>query len=162
MDRAYLKQECPLAFVVLAWLIYAGGIGFFIFERQFVPAGVFVVLAPALMWAYIRWFPSISRFMGYGRVDDKAAGPIPSNGAADVTLYTALGCPFCPIVRRRLVALQAQLRFQLHVVDVTARPDILTRKGIWSVPVVEVGGRTWVGHATSEQLVGLLAKQKAA
>jgi Glutaredoxin and related proteins len=156
MEKRLLKQECPLAFVVLAWLMYVGAIPVLAFQRQWLLLAVWIVLAPALMWAYIRWFPSISPYMGYGRLDDRPAVAV-ATSPVDVTVYTAIGCPFCPIVKRRLTQLQPKMGFQLHDVDVTARPDILTRKGIWSVPVVEIGDRRLVGHATSEQLANLIS-----
>jgi|GEM_PF-698588 len=152
--KTLLKQQCPLAFVVLAWVLYIGGSIALVFTRQWIIVGTWIVLAPVTMWAYVRWFPAISPLMGYGNVDDVAAVPAPST--ATVTLYTALGCPFCPIVARRLHELQANMGFALREVDVTARPDILTRKGVWSVPVVEVGDLRIIGHATSEQLVAFI------
>lgn len=153
--RPLLKQECPLAFVVLAWSMYIGGTGLLLVLRQWFLAATWIVVAPATMWAYIRWFPAISPWMGYGHVDDVPA--VPAVSAATVTLYTALGCPFCPIVQRRLHDLQTTMGFALREVDVTGRPDILTRKGIWSVPVVEVDDRRLVGHATSERLAAFIA-----
>lgn len=155
--KPLLKQECPLAFVVLAWVMYVGGTGILLALRQWIIAGTWIVVAPATMWAYIRWFPAISPWMGYGHVDDVLA--VPTVSAATVTLYTALGCPFCPIVQRRLHDLQPTMGFALREVDVTGRPDILTHKGIWSVPVVEVGDRRIVGHATSERLAAFIAGQ---
>lgn len=156
MEKALLKQECPLAFVVLAWTMYIVGIpALFILGRVGMML-TWIVVAPAAMWAYIHWFPSIARYMGYGRLDDRpAALAIPA--PVDVTVYTALGCPFCPIVKRRLAELEPRLGFRLREVDVTARPGILISKGIWSVPVVEVGDRRIVGHSTSEQLANLIA-----
>ena len=47
--------------------------------------------------------------------------------------------------------------FTLEVVDLTLRPQLLAKRGIRSVPVVEVGGRRLVGNATSEQLAALIA-----
>lgn len=153
--KPLLKQECPLAFVVLAWSMYIGGAGLLLILQQWFLAGTWIVVAPAAMWAYIRWFPAISPWMGYGHIDDVPA--VPRLSAATVTFYSALGCPFCPIVKRRLHDLQTTMRFALREVDVTGRPDILTRKGIWSVPVVEVGDRRLVGHATSERLGAFIA-----
>ncbi|HEX9100127.1 MAG TPA: glutaredoxin family protein [Candidatus Dormibacteraeota bacterium] len=153
--KTLLKQECPLAFVVLAWVMYIGGTVGLVVMRQWILAGTWIVLAPVTMWAYVKWFPAISPLMGYGSVNDVPA--VPARSTATVTLYTALGCPFCPIVTRRLRELQPKMGFALREVDVTARPDILTRKGVWSVPVIEVGDRRIVGHATSEQLGALIA-----
>lgn len=154
-EKALLKQECPLAFVVLAWAMYIVGIPVLFLLGQVGTLLLWIVLAPAAMWAYIHWFPSISRFMGYGRVDDRPAAT-GTRSPVDVTLYTALGCPFCPIVKRRLNELEPKLGFHVREVDVTARPGILISKGIWSVPVVEVGERLIVGNATSEQLANLI------
>ncbi len=156
MEKTLLKQECPLAFVVLAWIMYIAGIPLLFVLGQVGMMLAWIVLAPAAMWVYVRRFPSISRFMGYGRVDDRPA-TLATRAPVDVTVYTALGCPFCPIVKRRLTQLEPKLGFHLREVDVTARPGILISKGIWSVPVVEVGDRRIVGHATSEQLAGLIA-----
>lgn len=153
--KSLLKQECPLAFVVLAWSMYIAGAGLLLILRQWLLAAAWIVVAPTTMWAYIRCFPAIAPWMGYGRVDDVPA--VATLSAATVTLYTALGCPFCPIVQRRLRELQTTMRFDLREVDVTTRPDILTRKGIWSVPVVEVGERRLVGHATTERLAHFIA-----
>lgn len=150
-----MKPECPLAFVVLAWGMYIVVIPLLAVARLWVVLPVWIVLAPLMMWLYIRFFPSLAWYMGYGRVDDRPALVTPSH--AQVTFYSALGCPFCPIVKKRLVHLKEAMGFELKEVDVTARPDILTRKGIWSVPVVEVDGRTVVGHATSEQLASFIA-----
>mgnify|MGYP005848395887 CR=1 FL=1 len=77
-------------------------------------------------------------------------------GGTSEAAYTALGCPFCPVVKRRLLALQSQLGFELTELDVTARPGLVTAKGIMSVPVVEVGETRLVGNATSEQLARLI------
>lgn len=154
-DRPLLRQECPLAIVVFAWALYFVMVPVFAFAQQWLLLGAWIVLAPASMWLYIRGFPQISRFMGYGSVADAPAQA--ANASVDVTLYTALGCPFCPIVQRRLHELQPKVGFRLREVDVTARPDLLTRKGIWSVPVVEVGASRLVGHATSAQLADLIA-----
>lgn len=62
-----------------------------------------------------------------------------------MTLYTAVGCPFCPLVKQRLLALQVQMGFELEEVDVTLKPDLLIAKGIRAVPVVEVGEQRVVG-----------------
>ena len=156
MEKALLKQECPLAFVVLAWTMYIAGIPVLFALGQVGLMLGWIVLAPVAMWAYVHWFPSISRYMGYGRVDDRPAA-LAARTNAEVTVYTALGCPFCPLVKRRLTALEPRLGFHLREVDVTARPGILISKGIWAVPVVEVGDRRIVGHATTEQLADLIA-----
>ena len=151
-----MKQQCYLAMIYLNWIVLAGVLGFFIFKGFYVLALAWLALLPLAMWAYIRVFPSLSQFMGYGRVDDQPAqrlGRVP----AKVTLYTALGCPFCPVVKRRLMALREQMEFSLEEVDVTLDPGLLIAKGIRAVPVVEAGDRRLAGNATSEQLAELIS-----
>lgn len=105
---------------------------------------------------YIRWFPRLSRWIGYGSVADEPVEAISRPSATQVTLYTANTCPFCPLVRDRLQRLQQELRFELHEVDVTFRPGLIRSKGFRAVPVVEIDGRHVVGNATSAQLAEFL------
>jgi glutaredoxin len=147
--------------VWLTWLglpLLAAVVGF-----RFGAAAGLIVLAVGIIGQliYVRWFPHISRAMGYGSVTDTPAAGIPTGGTVpDVTLYTANVCPFCPIIRRRLAELQQQSRFQLREIDVTFRPDIVRAKGLRSVPVLEVNGRLVVGNATSAQIAELLASAR--
>jgi hypothetical protein len=60
-------------------------------------------------------------------------------------------------MEERLLALQSELGFPLRTIDVTARPDILARTRIRSVPVVEIAGVRHVGNLTSRQLAELIA-----
>ena len=106
-------------------------------------------------WAYVSAFPNISHYFGYGRVDDQRTRQV-APVSLPVTFYTAVGCPFCPLVERRLLALQKQMGFELKKIDITLRPQLLMEKGIRAVPVVEAGGRRLVGHATTDQLAALL------
>jgi len=94
--------------------------------------------------------------MGYGRLDDQ---PARNQGHAriKVRLYTALGCPFCPVVKRRLMALRETMEFSLEEIDVTLKPGVLMEKGIRAVPVVEAGGRVLGGNATSHQLAEMIS-----
>ena len=150
-----MKQECPLALVYATAALYVVGAVFFLRRGDYLAAALWLVGVPLAQWAYIRAFPAISRFVGYGRVDDRPAetrGPAP----VKVTLYTAVACPFCPIVRQRLEALQAEMDFELEEVDVTLNPGRLMAKGVRAVPVVEAGDRLIVGHATSQQLAALI------
>lgn len=153
-----MEQRCYLWAVWLTWLglpllaVVAGlRIGWL--------AGGFVLLVGVVgQMLYIRWFPSLSRWVGYGSVAD-----VPATSASAlarpslrVVLYTANVCPFCPIVKRRLTDLQQRMGFELEELDVTFRPEIIRAKGLRSVPVVEANGRLLVGNATSEQLATLL------
>ena len=153
-----MEQRCYLWAVWLTWLglpllaVVAG------LRIGWLAAGFVLLVGVVGQGLYIRWFPSISRWVGYGSVADvpatsalALAGPSPR-----VILYTANVCPFCPIVKRRLTDLQQRMGFTLEELDVTFRPEIIRAKGLRSVPVVEVNGRLLVGNATSEQLAALL------
>jgi len=151
-----VKQQCYMAMIYLNWIVLAGGVGFFIFRGFYVLALVWLALVPIAIWAYIRVFPSISQLMGYGRIADQPA-QTSTHVPTKVTLYTALGCPFCPVVKRRLMTLREQMNFSLEEVDVTLKPGVLIAKGIRAVPVIEAGNRRLAGNATSEQLAELIS-----
>jgi predicted DsbA family dithiol-disulfide isomerase len=95
--------------------------------------------------------------LGYGRIVDEAAEAA-GNAPAKVVLYTALGCPFCPLMEQRVEDLRKQMGFTLEKIDVTLRPDLLTAKGIRSVPVVEVGARLLFGLVTTKELAAAIAE----
>jgi glutaredoxin len=157
-----MKQQCYLAAIYLNWLLLVGGVGYLLFTHRYSFAIAWLIALPLVLWAYIRVFPSISQAMGYGSIDDRPAREANrpesrrSDSAVKVRLYTALGCPFCPIVERRLQALRENVGFEIEKIDVTLRPDLLASKGIRAVPVIEVGERRMEGNATSEQLSELI------
>jgi glutaredoxin len=142
--------------IYLNWVVLAGGLALLLLKGYYVFALLWLVLIPLAMWVYVRIFPSISQVMGYGRIEDRPAQRL-KTVPAKVTFYTALGCPFCPVVKRRLAALREQMEFSLEEVDVTLKPGVLMAKGIRAVPVVEAGGRLLTGNATSEQLAELIS-----
>jgi len=122
-----------------------------------VAAAVVLLVGIAGQVLYIRWFPHMSRWMGYGSVADSAPAPAAMPVALPrVTLYTANVCPFCPIIKRRLADLQRQFPFELEEFDVTFRPEIIRAKGLRSVPVLEANSRQLVGNATSAQIADFL------
>ena len=156
-----MKQQCYLVNVWSTWLLLPVlAIGMGIYAGWL--AGLVVLVAGVFAQIYyIRVFPRVSRWLGYGSVEDVAAESASQpQTASRVTLYTASVCPFCPIVKRRLIELQRSLRFELVDVDITFQPSLIKEKGIRSVPVVEMDGRYWVGNATSAQLLGFLTKTK--
>ncbi len=153
-----MEQRCHLAAVWLTWLglpLLAIVVGV---RVGWAAAGVVLLVGVVAQILYIRWFPSVSRWMGYGSVDDVPAGPasVSEGHLPRVTLYTANVCPFCPILKRRLAELQRQSPFEVEEIDVTFRPDIIRAKGLRSVPVIEANGRHLVGNATSAQLADFL------
>lgn len=150
-----MKQQCHIAFVYGSWLILAGGLIFYVIRGNYLQAVFWVFFVAFFLWLYVRYFPSLSRYMGYGSVADQPAKHI-QNINTKVFLYTGLGCPFCPLVKRRLIELQSKMGFELNEIDVTLKPDLLIAKGIRALPVVEVREAHWVGNATSEQLATLI------
>ncbi len=150
-----MKQQCHIAFVYGSWLILIVGAGFHLVNGHFLQAILWVVFVALFLWLYVRYFPSLARYMGYGSVADRPAKEAPRSEAS-VVFYTGVGCPFCPIVKRRLEELQSTMGFTLKEVDITFKPDILIGKGIRALPVIEVGDNRWVGNATSEQIASFI------
>lgn len=152
-----MKQQCYLFSVWSTWLILpALAIFMGIFTGWW--AAILVLLAGVFAQIlYVRTFPKVSRWLGYGSVEDVAGQPLIQGGPiSKVTLYTASVCPFCPIVRRRLAELQRAMGFELSEADITFQPALIREKGIRSVPVIEKDGRYWTGNATTAQLVSFL------
>lgn len=153
-----MKQQCPLLNVWLTWLAIPA-LGLAVGYAAGWAGGALVVLAAiAAQVVYLRVFPAISRPLGYGSVADAPAATDPAPAApAEVVLYTANLCPFCPLMRRRLAALAGTMGFTLREIDVTFRPAIVRAKGLRAVPVVEADGRLLHGNATSAKLAAFLA-----
>ena len=155
-----MKQECNLSMVWLTWLgipvlaILIGTIQGWWVSLFIIIVGVFAQIT------YIRVFPRISKFLGYGSVENETIKSTQKNEISSiVTLYTANVCPFCPIVRQRLNELKSNLEFNLNEVDITFKPNLIKEKGIRSVPVIEANGEYWIGNATSVQLLSFLTKK---
>jgi glutaredoxin len=151
-----MKQECHIVSIYVNWILCLGVLGFMIYRRDWVFAATWAVIVPAGLWLYVRNFPKISHLIGYGKLDDRPAGEV-GRASVKVNFYTALGCPFCPVVEQRLHALQPKMDFTLEKIDVTLKPELLSSKGIRSIPVVEVEDRRLVGNATTEQLSELIS-----
>jgi glutaredoxin len=156
-----MKQQCHISFVYGSWLILVCGFLYCLIRGNILQAVLWACFVAFFLWLYVRYFPSLSRYMGYGSVADQPAKDIqPSH--SKVILYTGLGCPFCPLVRRRLHELQSTMGFDLAETDVTLKPDLLIAKGIRALPVVEVGEALWVGNATSQQLATFITSHTSA
>jgi len=152
---AFKKQQCSVTGLILSWLGFGAGIIILATLGYWTRALLFAVFIPSMRWVLFHNFPGLSRFLGYGRVDDISAVE-PKTAHVVVTFYSFFSCPFCPIVLHRLESLQQKMDFTLQKIDVTLMPQLLMAKGIRSVPVVEVGGKQLVGNATSEQLAALI------
>ena len=152
-----MQQRC---YLIMVWLTWAGLplLAVLVGLRAGFAGGLAVLVVGILAQVlYVRWFPHLSRSMGYGSVADTPASAAPAAGSLpDVTLYTAGVCPFCPIVRRRLTELQQKSGLRIQEIDVTFRPELVRAKGLRSVPVLEAQGQFLVGNATSAQIVEFL------
>lgn len=155
-----MKQQCHISMIYFSWLVYLGGLIAAVWYSAWIFGAVWLIAAPLFQWLYIRKFPGWSAAMGYGPITDRSAGEgMPPAGSA-VRLYTALGCPFCPLIEERLKRLQKTMGFRLEEIDVTLRPDLLASKGIRSVPVVEVNGRFLTGLVSTHDLAEAIAGEQ--
>jgi glutaredoxin len=155
------KQECTVRSLYLTGAVYVAGyvagLVFFAYQRNWIELSLWLLLLPLVKWAYLRFFPQLSKWRGYGPLGDALPVSV-SKATVAVTFYSLLGCPFCPIVEHRLKILQKQMDFTLQTVDLTLKPKISEEKNIRSVPVVEVGKDRLVGNATTEQLAQLIGR----
>ncbi len=157
-----MKQQCHISFVYGSWLVLACGMVYYLVHGNYIQAVVWLFFVALFLWLYVRYFPSLSRYMGYGSVDDVAATHTAPAAAVNVTLYTGVGCPFCPIIKHRLLDLKSRMAFELKEVDVTFRPELLISKGIRALPVIEIGDAMRVGNGTSQELAQFIAEHAAA
>lgn len=152
-----MEQRCHLGAV---WLTFLGlPLLALVVALRAGLLGALVVLLVGVIGQvlYVRWFPSISRWVGYGSVADTPVNPTSMPAQLPrVTLYTASVCPFCPIMKRRLAELQRHSQFEVEEVDVTLRPQMIRAKGLRSVPVLEANRQVLVGNATSAQIAEFL------
>jgi hypothetical protein len=159
------KQECTVRSLYFSGAVgtvgYIAGLVFFAWNANWTALALWLVLLPCFKWAYLRFFPLISTWKGYGTVDDKLPSSL-KKSSVEVTYYFLLGCPFCPIVEQRLKALRDKMDFGLTRIDLTFRPEVAANRGIRSVPVVEVGADRIIGNATTEQLARLIGGAHAA
>ena len=150
-----MEQRCTILNLYLNWTLLLGGAVFLLMTERYLLLAVWLVAAPIFQVVYVRVFPRLSHAMGYGSVEDTPATSS-EHPPVDVTLYTAAGCPFCPIIEERLEALKATMGFRLTKIDVTLRPDLLAAKKIKGVPVIEVGDTLRTGNLTSQELAEMI------
>jgi glutaredoxin len=158
--EATMKQQCTLtnlySGLLMLAILYAGGVLFYAYRHNWLAVLSWLVLLPCARWVGLRLSPLTSKWRGQGSVDDKLPSSV-NKAHVEVAFYSHNGCPFCPIVKRRLGALQKEMGFTLTKIDLTIKPQLAASKGIRSVPVVEVGKERLVGNATTEQLAQLIA-----
>ena len=159
-----MRQQCTLKnlyFGVLMFaILYAGGVVFFAYRDNWPALLLWLVLLPCARWVGLRLSPLTSRWRGYGSVDDKLPANV-NKAHVEVNFYSHNGCPFCPIVKSRLEALQKEMGFTLTKIDLTIKLQLAASSRIKSVPVVEVGANRLVGNATTEQLAQLISGAQA-
>jgi len=154
-----MKQECKLVMIWFTWLGLPALAIIMGIMQGWLAAVFILIIGVFAQIIYIKVFPKISRLLGYGSVEDVAADSVQKiKVPSKVMLYTANVCPFCPIVKQRLIELQRNLEFQLEEVDITFKPNLIKEKGFRSVPVIEKDGKYLVGNATSAQLIAFLTK----
>jgi glutaredoxin len=153
------KQQCFLAAIYGSWVLLVGGAAVLIAVGWYAVAVGCVLGLPLAQWLYVRNIRRLSPWMGYGEIGDEPAAAA-SHAPMAVTLYTALGCPFCPVMEQRLAILGREMGFELRKIDVTIKPALLAAKGIRSVPVVEIGGTLLVGAVTTRQLAEAIGENQ--
>jgi glutaredoxin len=162
--EATMKQQCTLTnlyFGVLIFaILYVGGVLFIATRDNWLAVLSWLVLLPCARWVGLRLSPLTSKWRGQGSVRDKLPSSV-NKAHVEVAFYSHNGCPFCPIVKHRLEALQKEMGFTLTKIDLTIKPQLAASKGIRSVPVVEVGKERLIGNATTEQLAQLIAGAQA-
>jgi thiol-disulfide isomerase/thioredoxin len=151
-----MKQQCHLSMIYCTWVMYVGGVAYLLATARWAYAVGWLVGVPLFEWYYIRNFPRFSPLLGYGKIADEQADGV-AQSQARVTFYTALGCPFCPLMEQRLRELQAEMGFSIDKIDVTLHPEILISKGIRSVPAIETGGRVLFGLITKKDLAAAIS-----
>ena len=62
------KQQCQVMGLILSWVGYLAGLAYMGYEHHGMGALAWLVVVPSIRWALFRYFPSISRFLGYGTV----------------------------------------------------------------------------------------------
>jgi glutaredoxin len=163
-SESIIKQQCTLTslyFGVLMFaILYAGGVVFLVYRKNWPALLLWLVMLPCARWVGLRLSPLTSKWRGQGSVADKLPSSV-NKAHVEVSFYSHNGCPFCPIVKRRLEALQREMDFTLTKVDLSFKPQVAASKGIRSVPVVEVGKDRLIGNATTEQLAQLIAGAQA-
>ena len=163
-SEATMKQQCKLTnlyFGVLMFaILYAGGVAYYAYKGNWPVVLLWLVLLPCARWVGLRLSPLTSKWRGLGPVDDKLPASV-NRAHVEVVFYSHSGCPFCPIVKRRLETLQREMDFTLTKIDLSFKPQLAASKGIRSVPVVEVGNERLIGNATTERLAQLIAGAQA-
>jgi glutaredoxin len=120
---------------------------------QAVPRGQSLDIFLAALAGDTGALPALSR----ETLDALAALPAP----APFTLYTAPGCPHCPAMAARCVAMALQSPLvRLTVVDGALFPEKAARDGIKAAPTLLLdGGFRWTGQTPAEEIAAVAAKR---
>ena len=156
--RAGSRQFCSVPGLYRIWGAYAVGIAVLAVTVHWIGLVLFAVLVPLGKFAQIRYYRRLSRLFGYGKVAEDVLPQRTATAPRVVTFYSAMGCPFCPIVLERLEALQPKMGFTLERVNLSLHPRLASSKGIRSVPTIEVSGARLIGNVSSSELAELIEK----
>lgn len=85
-----MKQECTVWSLYLSGamfvIVYPAGLVFLAYEANWPVFVLWLIFLPCLKWAYLRFFPRISKWKGYGSVDDKLPASV-EKACVEVTYY---------------------------------------------------------------------------
>lgn len=93
------KQKCTVLSLYVSGaagvILYLAGLLFFAYRADWTDLLLWLVLLPFLKWVYLRFFPRISQWTAYGRVDDKLPASVKRTERRGDVLF-ASGLPFLP------------------------------------------------------------------
>jgi glutaredoxin len=158
-QKADNRQFCSVAGLYRIWGAYAVGITILAVAANWIGLILFAVLVPLSKFAQIRYYRRLSPLFGYGKLAEDLPPQSTASAPRVVTFYSAMGCPFCPIVLERLEALQLKMGFKLERVNLSLHPRFAITKGLRSVPTIEVGDTRLIGNASSSQLAELIEQR---
>jgi hypothetical protein len=161
-QKADNRQFCSVAGLYRIWGAYAVGITILAVATNWLGLILFAVLVPLGKFAQIRYYRRLSPLFGYGTLAQDVQAQTTGSAPRVVTFYSAMGCPFCPIVLKRLEALQPKMGFTLERVNLSVHPRFAISKGILSVPTIEVGDTRLIGNVSSSQLAELIEQREQA
>lgn len=93
------KQECTVQSLYLSGvmfvIIYPLGLAYFAFEANWPVFAAWLIFLPCLKWTYLRFFPRIAKWKGYGSVEDKLPANV-KKARVEVTYLLASGLSVLP------------------------------------------------------------------
>jgi hypothetical protein len=87
-----MKQQCSVSIVYGSWLILIAGLFFWTLKGEYFQAFSWGIFIGFFLWLYVRFFPHLSRYLGYGSVEDQRANDI-KQVKTEVILYNRCRMP---------------------------------------------------------------------